>query len=84
MGITLTELKDKIPTTEYLFNRFSKNSDIGKNQIKHFLRFSGIISIPNGAILKLRWQALRAQFVLDELKFDHIKPELRGTHLSDR
>ncbi|MEN8240311.1 MAG: histidine phosphatase family protein [Chloroflexota bacterium] len=83
-GISLGELKDKMPTSDFLFKLFSRNPDIGKNQIKHFLRFSGIISVPNGSILKLRWQAKQAQFKLDQVTVDHIKPELRGTHLSDR
>lgn len=84
-GISLAELEEKMPTSDYLYKVFARNPELGSgNPIRHFLRFSGIISVPNGSILKLRWLPDQSIFHLDKLKFEHIKPQLRGKKLTDR
>jgi broad specificity phosphatase PhoE len=83
--ISLAELKGKTPIFPILFKHFSRTGgQIKGNHIKHFLKFSGIFSVPNGSIMKFRMDVDDPQIHFDELQFTHISPELRGNKISDR
>jgi probable phosphoglycerate mutase len=84
-NLDIDEFKRLLPNTGFGYKLFSRFfSRVGQNPIRHFLVFSSIFSIPNGAILKFSYDPDQSGIKLMELATNHIPPELRGTHLGNR
>jgi broad specificity phosphatase PhoE len=84
-NLNLEEFKYILPKSGWGYQLFSRFfAEVGRNPIRHFLIFSSIFSIPNGAILKFVYDPDQYGIQLVELTASHIPPNLRGTHLGNR
>lgn len=84
-SLDLATLAEKLPNTNFLYKIFARFAgEIKSNPMRHFLWFSSVVSIPNGAILNFSNLQNPLRYHLLDVEVSHIPPSLRGSHLTNR